>query len=439
MSKSKILFQMTGSIACYKACNVISKLVQAGHEVQVVASASALQFVGEATLEGLTGKPVISDLFERGNIMDHIHLVRWADLIIVAPATANFINKIAQGIGDDLLTTQFLAHDFKKPFLLAPAMNTTMYLHPVTQNSINKLKAMGVAILETASGVLACGEVGWGKLLDPELIYKEIDVALAGSGKNVGTIGGSSTPTSANGTARSASKSKKSSPRILITSGGTQEPIDQVRVLSNMSTGSTGASLAEALVGFGFDVTYLHARNAVQPKADCEKSSFFSFKDLDQELQKLLATGQYAAVIHAAAVSDFAIKSIEAGGVKVTSSDEGKISSDTEVTIQLARNPKLINKLREYAKNPNLLVVAFKMTASENPADHKKAVSKVFENSRADLVVHNDMSDMDWKSGKHAFNFYTQPQSEPQRLDSKQALGQKIGQVLFEKLNKETL
>ena len=178
MSKSKVLFILTGSIACYKACQVISRLVQADCEVQVVASPAALQFVGNATFEGLTGKSTISDLYAAGNVMDHIHLMRWADLIIVAPATANYVNKIAQGVGDDLLTTLFLAHDFKKPFLLAPAMNTSMYLHPITQNSIRKLKEIGIEILETASGVLACGETGFGKLLDPELIQKEIQSRL---------------------------------------------------------------------------------------------------------------------------------------------------------------------------------------------------------------------------------------------------------------------
>ena len=165
---------MTGSIACYKACQAVSRLVQAGCEVQVVASPAALQFVGNATIEGLTGKPVVSDLYASGNAMDHIHLVRWADLILVAPASANFINKIARGVGDDLLTTMFLAHDFKKPYLVAPAMNTSMYLHPATQDSIQALKKMGVEILETASGVLACGEVGWGRLLEPDLIVQEV-------------------------------------------------------------------------------------------------------------------------------------------------------------------------------------------------------------------------------------------------------------------------
>lgn len=117
MSKSKALVIMTGSIACYKACQVLSRLVQNNYEVQVVASASALEFVGNSTIEGLTGKPVISETHARGHAMDHIHLARWADLILVAPASANYINKIAQGVGDDLVTTLFLAHDFKNLFL----------------------------------------------------------------------------------------------------------------------------------------------------------------------------------------------------------------------------------------------------------------------------------------------------------------------------------
>src|SRR5690606_33467299 len=133
MSRSKILFIMTGSIACYKACQLLSKLSQNNYEVQVVATASALEFVGNATLEGLSGKAVVSDIFAHGRNMDHIHLARWADLIIVAPATANFINKMAQGAADDLASTLFLAHDFTKPFLVAPAMNTSMYQHPATQ------------------------------------------------------------------------------------------------------------------------------------------------------------------------------------------------------------------------------------------------------------------------------------------------------------------
>ena len=171
MSKGNILFKLSGSIAAYKACALISRLVQDGYTVQTVASKAALEFIGPATLEGLTGRAVECETFASGRAMQHIHLAKWADLTIVCPASANTINKLASGIGDDLLTTLFLAHDFKKPYLLAPAMNTLMYRHPATAASLQKLASFGVAILETASGVLACGDVGEGRLLEPELLH----------------------------------------------------------------------------------------------------------------------------------------------------------------------------------------------------------------------------------------------------------------------------
>lgn len=409
---SKILFQMTGSIACFKACQVISKLAQAGHDVQVVASPSALQFVGNATIEGLTRKPVISDLFSSGNVMDHIHLVRWADLIIVAPATANFVNKIAQGIGDDLLTTQFLAHDFKKPYLLAPAMNTSMYLHPVTQKSIQTLKSLGVEILETASGVLACGEVGWGRLLEPDLIVQEIEKRLGG------VSAGAQTP------------EKTKARKILVTSGGTQEPIDQVRVLSNKSTGTTGARISDTLSELGYDVTYLHAENAVKPRNSCRLESFTSFQDLEKTLRLLLESGDYSAVVHAAAVSDYSILSIDSNQGSQAASATGKISSEqAEVSLKLKKNPKLINQLREMAKNPKLKVVAFKMTATDSGTERQIAVDKVFNQSKADLVVHNDMAEMDWKTGKHLFHVHQQGQ-QIRDFENKESLSAFLGEYL---------
>ncbi|GIL17550.1 MAG: phosphopantothenoylcysteine decarboxylase [Oligoflexia bacterium] len=416
MSKSKILFIMTGSIACYKACALISKLVQNRFEVQVVATKSALQFVGNATLEGLTGKPVVSDMWERGTIMDHIHLSRWADLVLVCPATANYINKISQGVGDDIATTLFLSHQFEKPFLIAPAMNTAMYLHPVTAASIQKLKALGVGILETASGVLACGEVGYGKLLDPELIFHEIETALK-------------RPASTQTQPIRKSEAKK----ILITSGGTAEPIDQVRVLSNKSTGTTGAHLADVLIELGFDVTYLHAKNAVRPQNSCEKVTFETFLDLERQLQSLLKTNDYAAVIHAAAVSDFSILSIQAGDETLEPNPDQKISSESEVTIRLKRNPKLLDQIRDFSKNSAIKIVAFKMTATHQKAKWQEAVNKVLSRSKPDLVIHNDMSEMNWDTGLHIFHAHQSGQDSI-TLNSKTELGQYLGQYLSEVL-----
>jgi phosphopantothenoylcysteine decarboxylase/phosphopantothenate--cysteine ligase len=169
-----ILFQLSGSIACYKACHVISRLVQAGHAVQCVASASALQFVGRATLEGLSGNPLLTDTFEPGRWMDHIELNRWADRSIVCPATANRLNKMAAGVADDLMGNLWLSHDFAKPIWVAPAMNTKMWQHPATRASIETLTKMGVKIILPGEGTLACGDVGEGRLVEPEQILEAI-------------------------------------------------------------------------------------------------------------------------------------------------------------------------------------------------------------------------------------------------------------------------
>ncbi len=177
--KAKILFQMSGSIACYKACMVVSRLVQEGFEVQVLCTPNALKFIGAATLEGLTGRPVFNDAFEPGRMMDHIHLAKWADLAILAPATAQSINRLAQGAGEEPLGSVFLAYDLKKPFLIAPSMNQEMYAHPAIQSSIRRLMDWGVRILEPGIGRQACGDVGPGRLMEPNELFDEIRRALS--------------------------------------------------------------------------------------------------------------------------------------------------------------------------------------------------------------------------------------------------------------------
>lgn len=171
MSKGNILFLLSGSIACYKACTAISRLAQAGVTVQTVATPAALRFVGSATLEGLSGRPVFSDVFESGRALDHIELARTADLAIVCPATANTINRLAAGLGDDPIGTLFLAWELKqKPWLVAPAMNAKMWEHPATTASVEKLRTWGVSMLDPIDGPHACGEGGPGRLADPEQI-----------------------------------------------------------------------------------------------------------------------------------------------------------------------------------------------------------------------------------------------------------------------------
>ncbi|MEQ1723685.1 MAG: bifunctional phosphopantothenoylcysteine decarboxylase/phosphopantothenate--cysteine ligase CoaBC, partial [Pseudobdellovibrio sp.] len=362
-----ILIILTGSIACYKACSVISKLKQKGHHVKVVMSPSSLEFIGKASIEGLTGEPPITDMYSNGNVMDHINLARWAQLILVAPATANYINKIAYGMGDDLLTTLFLAHDFEKPFLIAPAMNTKMYMHPATQASIAKLRAMKVEILETASGVLACGEIGSGRLLEPDLIIEEVEKYLLIT--NSAKI--SSTP-----------KASPTKLKVLITSGGTTEPIDDIRFITNKSSGTTAAALADSLIDSGIEVTYVHATNAVKTKNTSKQIAFDTFKDLQTALQTELKINFYDFVIHAAAVSDYSIDATA-----------GKINSDQdEIQLTLKRNPKLINEIKKMS--PKSKLFGFKLTSTTDKNLIAKKVESLFSLANCDLVIHNDWSDI---------------------------------------------
>lgn len=407
MSKStkNILIILTGSIACYKSCSVISKLKQKGHSLKVVLSPSSLQFIGPATIEGLTGEPPVTDMYSTEHVMDHITLVRWADLILAAPATANYINKIANGIGDDLLTTLFLAHDFEKPFLIAPAMNTKMYLHPVTQESIKKLKQMNVEILETASGVLACGEVGSGKLLDPELIIEEVE-------KNLGKH---STPQVYSPTLQ-AKKIK-----VLITSGGTTEPIDDVRVLTNRSTGKTASVIANILSESGLDVTYVHSNNAIKAGAECNHHAFETFSDLQKMITDLLSHNNFDYVIHAAAVGDYSVEK-----------KNGKLDSSPEqLTLTLKRNPKIVNTIKQL--NPGSKLFAFKLTSGLDEKSVNSKVSSLIKAADCDFVIQNDWSDV--QSRKNRYKVFD-PNLSFQKIESTQNLGAFIFQEI---MNQEAL
>lgn len=375
-TQSKLLFILTGSIALYKVMNVLSHFKKNGSQIKVVATEAALKFVGHSTIEGLTGDKVHTDLYANGSNMDHINLVRWADSVIVAPATANYINKLASGIADDLASTLFLAHDFKKPFVLFPAMNTKMYQHPSTQESISKLKTWGVDILDSASGVLACGEIGVGRLLEPEQMIQAIE---------------NLPPSSLNNTSEEKAAKPAQAMKILISSGGTQEPIDDVRVISNKSTGKTAATLADQFIVNGFTVTYLAAENAKIPTFECEVIKYTNFSSLEQKLRELLPQN-YSTFIHAAAVSDYSVIA-----------NEGKINSESEeITLKLKRNPKLIELVKKL--NPDIKLIGFKLTSTNDDELIHCKIAKLFEQAHCDIVVHNDWSTI--KSGQHTFNLF---------------------------------
>lgn len=378
MSASNILFVLTGSIASYKACEVVSQLVQRGHRVRTVATAAALRFTGAATLEGLTGAPVLTDLFAPGAALEHINLTRWADAVLVCPATANTLNRLAAGLADDLPGALFLAHDRKKPWLIAPAMNPAMWAHPATQESVEKLRGWGLRFLPVGEGRTACGETGEGRLAGPADIVAAVEAALVRPARRL---------------------------RVLVTSGGTAEPVDGVRVLTNTSTGRTGAGLATHLVERGHDVVLLRARNAVAAPG-CREETFGTFAELDTALTRLLGNEHFDAVIHAAAVSDYGIEAVMVGD-RVHPPGAAKLETNgAPVTVRLRPNPKLVDSLRARSRNPALQVVAFKLTNGATPAAARRAVQALFGHSAADWVVHNDLagraSDDDFPSQLHS-------------------------------------
>jgi phosphopantothenoylcysteine decarboxylase/phosphopantothenate--cysteine ligase len=368
---SKILFKITGSIAAYKSAYLISKLVQNGFEVQTVVTSSALQFIGKATLEGLTGKPVLDDQYEDGKMMSHINLMKWADLIILCPASANTINKMSNGIADNLVTSLFLAHSWDKPYLIAPAMNTAMYKHPATKESLKRIKDWGVDILPTDSGYLACGEVGEGKLFDPDSIYDYIVSTLNKKDEKI--------------------NSKNS---ILITAGATRESIDGVRFITNLSTGNTAATIANHLTSSGYKITYLHGINTLLPINKSENIQYKDFQNFKETLEELLKSNHYDAVIHLAAISDYQVDEIISSELAFAGSKKGKLDSGlSNLAIKLKPTSKIVDKIKSISKNKDIVLFAFKFSGSSDLNESKMEVDKLFKHSKADYVVLNHLQD----------------------------------------------
>ena len=175
----KIILQISGSIAAFKAATLASSFVKEGYEVQCICTASATKFIGEATLEGITRKPVLNKMFEREQALYHIELVEWADLFLLYPASANRITRLHAGLADDLIGCLFLANNFRKPYWIAPAMNSHMFEHPAVQKALSGLSEWGAYVLPTAEGRLACGTTGSGRLLEPSDLISEVQALFS--------------------------------------------------------------------------------------------------------------------------------------------------------------------------------------------------------------------------------------------------------------------
>lgn len=383
-TSANILLLMSGSIACAKASSLISEWTGKGHKVRVACTRSVTEFVGPATLQGLGAKMVFDNVFAPEQAMQHISLGRWADVIIAAPATSNLINKLSAGIADDAVTTLWqAAFGQGKPMLIIPAMNTRMWRYPATQQSVNRLRQWGIHVLPVASGELACGEQGEGRMLEPAEILKTVDRLLA-------------------------IDRQKSGKRILVTAGGTREPIDSVRYIGNMSSGRTASRLTDELITAGHTVTWLGAEDAVTPDLPCAMPRFYSFDDLALQLQELLTASEYDVVIHAAAVSDFSVASVLTQEGDTLDNPAGKLSSGAELLLRLKPNPKLLDRIRNWSKNPEVRVIGFKLTDTEDTQQQYAAVKKQFDDSDVDVVVHNDLADIGHEYHRFCLHTLTQ-------------------------------
>lgn len=350
----KILIGLTGSIACYKTCELIRMLTKAGAKVKTVLSPAALEFIGCKTLETLTNSPVYYESFARKQDIEHISLSDWADLFVIAPITANTISKFAVGIADNLITTVFNVYfGAKRPVIIAPAMNTGMLENKFVQKNILALKNEGVKIVESETGSLACGTVGKGKMADVQKIYNEI-TAYFNQGADFHGLA-----------------SKKT---ILVTTGGTKEPIDPVRFISNESSGRMGLCLADFAHSLGYNV---HLISTVKiENRSYEVINVKSALNMFEEVKKRFEKADY--LIMAAAVADYRVKNPL----------DKKLSKETageNITLELVQNPDILKEMGKIKKE-NQKTIGFSL-GTENILETAKAK---LDNKNADFIIANE-------------------------------------------------
>lgn len=355
MEKKKILLGVSGGIAVFKAAALTSKLVQAGMDVKVIMTDSAQKFVTPLTFQALSRQAVYTDTFEEKEpqVISHIELADWADLIVIAPATANIIGKLANGLADDMLSTTLLAST--APVWIAPAMNVHMYGHPAVQKNMETLKSYGYTFIEPNEGYLACGYVGKGRLAEPEEIVEKIKTYFDGSEIKHLPL-----------------KDKK----LLITAGPTRENIDPVRYLTNRSSGKMGYALAEEAAKLGADVTLVSGPVSIQPPINVQTICVYSAEDMYEAVTERYLNADV--VIKTAAVADYRPKYVL---------DKKMKKQDGELTISLERTKDILKELGK-TKTHQFLVGFAAETNDVEVYARKKLVEK-----NLDLVVANDVTE----------------------------------------------
>lgn len=341
MKNKCIVIGVSGGIAAYKICGLVSRLKQEGNDVHVLMTKAATEFVGPLTFQTLSGNRVVLDMFDVGFEPDvhHVSVAKKADIFVIAPATANVIAKVAHGIADDYLTTSFLAANCPK--LIVPAMNTGMLENPITQDNLKICKKYGMEILESGSGYLACGDVGKGRMPEADVIYDAIS-AMVEEDKYL--------------------KGKK----VLVSAGPTMEEIDPVRFISNHSSGKMGYALAKAARNLGADVTLVSGKTNLEKPVGMKVIEITSAKDMANEIEKV--SEKMDVIIMAAAVADFTPKKKEKNKIKKTNKDNSlELARTKDILLTLGKKKKRGQKLIGFAmETENLIENANKKLKEKN-------------------------------------------------------------------------
>ncbi|HXF04947.1 MAG TPA: bifunctional phosphopantothenoylcysteine decarboxylase/phosphopantothenate--cysteine ligase CoaBC [Blastocatellia bacterium] len=349
----KIILGVTGCIAAYKAAEVLRQLQQRGAEVRVIMTRHACEFVRPLTFEALSRSPVVTDMFAPGlNLpVKHIELARWADLLLVAPATANTLAKFAHGLADDFLSTVYLA--FQHPVVVAPAMDQEMWLHPITQENIERLRHRGVVIIEPESGYLASGIVGEGRLADPVVIADRVMDVLSSRQRERDFVG----------------------QRVLVTAGPTCEDIDPVRFISNRSSGKMGYALAEAALRRGAQVTLITGPTSLVPPPGAEV------------VRVRRAQEMYEAVLRHVEAATIVIKAAAVADYRPASTQPTKLKKGTaRLLLELEPTTDILAELGK--RKGSRILVGF-AAETENLIENGR---EKLQRKNLDLIVVNDVS-----------------------------------------------
>ncbi|MDD9376771.1 bifunctional phosphopantothenoylcysteine decarboxylase/phosphopantothenate--cysteine ligase CoaBC [Streptomyces sp. ZAF1911] len=356
MGKPKVVLGVSGGIAAYKACELLRRLTESGHDVRVVPTAASLNFVGEATWAALSGNPASTEVWESVHEVPHVRIGQTADLVVVAPATADMLAKAAHGLADDLLTNTLLTA--RCPVVFAPAMHTEMWEHPATQENVATLRRRGAVVIEPAVGRLTGKDTGKGRLPDPEEIFEVCVRVLARGVAEPDLVGR----------------------HVVISAGGTREPLDPVRFLGNRSSGKQGYALARTAVARGARVTLVSANAALADPAGVDLVRVGTALQLREAVLKAAADAD--AVVMAAAVADF--RPAEYAGGKIKKKD-----GQEPAPVTLVRNPDILAEISTDRAREGQVVVGFAAETDDVLANGR---SKLLRKG-CDLLVVNEVGE----------------------------------------------